>query len=206
MNMNPIAELVINQIDDALLYIPAGCVWAGSIVITVLIIGIVLKFCLHKNITLVFVQKLILSFYIIVYVYCVLQLTIFSRKVGNFGGIDWRFLARWSENDAQKAFLIANIIMFIPLGVLLPMMNKWTRHILISLPIAVLCSIGIETVQLKYQLGYCQLDDVVVNSVGFLIGFLGYLIIADIYSFIYSVCRAFVKIFWQERGRRDVNI
>lgn len=192
--MNPILELVIDQIDDALLYIPSGCVWALRIVLGILAFGLIFKFGLHKNITIMFWQKLLLTFFFIIYVYCVLQLTILSRNMGNFGGIDWRFLARWSENDAQKAFLIANIIMFIPYGILLPMVCKWTQHIMISLPIAMLSSIAIEAVQLKYQLGYCQLDDVVVNTVGFLIGFLIYLIIADIYSFIYTVCNYIVRI------------
>lgn len=193
--MNTVIELIINQLDDALLYIPAGCRWACGIVILILISGMVYKFCLHKNIALIFWARLILCFFLTVYIYCVLQITIFSRQIGNFGGIDWRFLARWNESDAQKAFLIANIIMFIPLGVLLPMLCKWTKHIMISLPIAALSSICIETVQLKYQLGYCQLDDVVANSTGFLAGFLIYLMISDIYLFICSICHALVRMF-----------
>lgn len=193
-NINPILELVINQISDALLYLPSGFVWAFWIVSVVLMIGLVLKFCFHKNITAEFGAKLLVAFYFIAYAYCVLQLTIISRQTGNFGGIDWRFFVRWNENDAQKAFLIANIIMFIPYGVLLPMACKWTKHILISLPIAISSSIGIEAIQLKYQLGYCQLDDVVVNTIGFLIGFLIYLIIADIYLFIYSVLNMVIRL------------
>lgn len=193
--MNTIVELILKQICDALLYIPAGCKWALGIVILILIAGMVWKFCFHKNITVVFWKNLLLAFYFIVYIYCILQLTIFSRHVGNFGGIDWRFLVKWNESDAQKAFLIANILMFIPLGILMPMVCKWTKHIMISLPIAVLCSVCIEATQLKYQLGFCQLDDVVANSTGFLIGFLIYLMLADVYLFVYSVCRAVADVF-----------
>lgn len=194
MMMNSqIIKLVINQINDALLYIPDGCVWAMRIVLVVLILGIILKFVLHKNIGIVFWQKLFVAFFFIVYAYCVLQLTIFSRHMRNYGGIDWRFLARWNENDAQKAFLIANIIMFIPLGILLPMVGKWARHIMLSLPVAMLSSICIEAVQLKYQLGYCQLDDVVVNTIGFLIGFLIFLMIYDIYLLVYNIVKITIK-------------
>ena len=193
--MNIVIKLIINQLDDALLYIPDGCRWACGIVILILVSGMIYKFYFHKNIPLIFWARLILSFFLTVYIYCVLQLTIFSRQAGNFGGIDWRFLARWSENDAQKAFLVANIIMFIPLGVLLPMLCKWTKHIMISLPIAILSSICIEAVQLKYQLGFCQLDDVVANSTGFLIGFLVYLMIYDVYSVICCICNALVRRF-----------
>lgn len=191
--MNPIAELVIKRIIDALMYIPSGCKWAICIVSTVLAVGLILRFGLHKKIPYIFWLRLIAYFFFIIYAYCVLQLTIFNRESGNFGGIDWRLFARWHENDAQKAFLIANIIMFIPLGILMPFLCKWTKHILISLPIATLSSIAIEAIQLKYQIGSCQLDDVVVNTLGFLIGFLVYLIIADIYWFIFNIIMLLTK-------------
>lgn len=184
--MNPVAELVISQIKAAFLYLPAGCVWAAGVGLAAMALGMVCKFCLHKKITGRFWWHALLLCVFVVYMYCIMQLTIFSRKAGNFGGIDWRFLARWSENNAQKAFLIANIIMFIPYGVILPMMGKWTKHILVSLPIAAASSIAIEAVQLKYQLGYCQLDDVAANSLGFLAGFFIYLMIADVYYFLHK--------------------
>lgn len=185
--MNSVIKSVIILLKDALLYLPAGCIWAAGIVLIALTAGIVYKFCFHRTVKLLFLWKLILLFLFIVYAYCILHLTLIGRPTANYGGIDWRFLARWNENTAQKAFLIANIIMFIPLGILLPMMCRWARHILLSLPTAIICSVTIEAVQLKYQLGYCQLDDVIANSVGFLIGFLIYLAIADVYCFIYSL-------------------
>lgn len=185
--MNSVITSVIILLKDALLYVPAGCKWAAGIVLIILAAGMVYKFCFHRNIQLLLLWKLILLFFFVVYTYCILQLTILSRPVANYGGIDWRFLVRWNENTAQKAFLIANIIMFVPLGILLPMMCRWARHILLSLPTAIICSVAIEAAQLKYQLGFCQLDDVFANSVGFLIGFLIYLAIADIYCFVYSL-------------------
>lgn len=140
------------------------------------------RFALHKKVGTVEWFRLLPLFFLIVYIYCVLQLTVFSRKPGNYGGIDMRFLAKWDEWYGEKAYLISNIIMFLPLGILLPMMAKWTKHIILSLPVAALCSVGIEVVQLKYQLGFCQLDDVVANSVEFLIGFLVFLILYDVYQ------------------------
>ena len=98
--------------------------------------------------------------------------------------------------------MISNIIMFLPLGILLPMMAKWTKHIIVSLPVAVLCSVGIEAVQLKYQLGFCQLDDVVANSVGFLIGFLVFLILNDVYQVVVFL---YHRIVWliQKKGLKE---
>ncbi len=185
--MNSVIKSVITLLKDALLYVPAGCVWAAGIVLIIFIACMIYKFCFHREIRLIFLWKLFLLFLFIVYTYCILQLTILSRPIANYGEIDWRILARWNENTAQKAFLIANIIMFVPLGILLPMLCRWARHILLSMPAALLCSITIEAVQLKYQLGFCQLDDVIANSTGFLAGFLIYLATADIYCLIYGL-------------------
>ena len=182
--MSHVKTLVIMQLKSAFAYLPTGCTYAAGITCSLLILCAVWKFCLHKKLPRLFGWRLLVGFLFITYMYCVLQLTIFSREPGNYGAVDWRFLVRWNENDAQKAFLLANIIMFIPFGVLLPMFGKAMSHILIALPIALASSVCIEALQLKYQLGFCQLDDVVANSVGFLMGYLVFLTIRDVYLFI----------------------
>ena len=181
--MTQVKTLVIMQLESALAYLPRGCIYAAGFTCAVLFIGAIWKVGLHRKAGKYFWQRLLVGFFFLVYIYCVLQLTIFSREPGNYGGIDWRFLVRWSENDNQKAFLLANIIMFIPFGVLFPMLGKVFVHILVSLPTAMACSICIEALQLKYQLGFCQLDDVAANTVGFLIGFLIFLMLQDVYLF-----------------------
>lgn len=188
--MTLVMQMVFDQITDAFRYLPGGCAWAAGVGIVIAISRVIYKYFFHKRITQGFWWKLFLICILTVYGYCLLQLTLLSRQRGIFGGVDWRLFGRWNENSEQKAFLIANIIMFIPLGILLPMAGKWMRHILLSLPTAMACSIGIEAVQLKYWLGYCQLDDVVANSTGFLIGFLIYLIIYDVYSLFRSIVMA----------------
>lgn len=192
--MSHIKTLVIQQLRSALAYLPGGCTYAAGISCFLLVLCAVWKFYLHKEIPRFFWWRLLVGAFFITYMYCVLQLTIFSREPGNFGAVDWRFLVRWNENDAQKAFLLANIIMFIPFGVLLPMFGKTMSHILIALPLALACSVSIETLQLKYQLGFCQLDDVVANSAGFLIGFLIFLVIRDVYFFVVMLFRLFASI------------
>lgn len=58
---------------------------------------------------------------------------ILLRKPGNYGGINLHFLARWNANDNQRAFLLAKDIMFIPLGVLLPMFGRIFAYVLSKL-------------------------------------------------------------------------
>lgn len=182
--MNLIIESVKHQLQDALRYLPTGCIYAVLITACIFIGMLLWKLVLHKNISLFCWLKLIPLFLVVSYLYCVLQLTILSRTQGNFGGVDMRFLARWNESNEQKVFLIANILMFIPLGILLPMFGKWVRHILFSFPLAVVISIAIEAIQLKYQIGFCQLDDVAANSTGFLVGYLIFLVLYDIFQII----------------------
>lgn len=190
--MSQVKTLVIIQLKSALAYLPAGFAYAAGTTGFVLVLSAIWKFCLHKKVDKVFWWRLLVGFLFIAYIYCVLQLTILSREPGNYGGVDWRFLVRWNENDSQKAFLLANVIMFIPFGVFFPMLGKAATHILISLPVAVACSICIESIQLKYQLGFCQLDDVAANSVGFLIGFFIFLILQDVYLFAAMLVRRVV--------------
>ncbi|MBD5518480.1 MAG: VanZ family protein [Lachnospiraceae bacterium] len=192
--MSHVKTLVIMQLKSAFAYLPTGCTYAAGITCFLLVLCAVWKFYLHKKVPWLFWWRPLVGFLFITYMYCVLQLTIISREPGNYGAVDWRFLVRWNENDAQKAFLLANIIMFIPFGVLLPMFGKTMSHILIVLPIALACSVCIEALQLKYQLGFCQLDDVMANSVGFLIGFLIFLTIRDVYLFVVMLFRLFASI------------
>ena len=71
----------------------------------------------------------------------------------------------------SRAYMVENVIMFLPLGVLLPLAErrcaKWWKMLLISM----LLSMMIEGMQLVTERGYCQLDDVVMNTLG---GCLGY--------------------------------
>lgn len=54
-------------------------------------------------------------------------------------------------------------------GLLAPMVFKRMRKVRFCVFIGFLCSCGIELSQLITQRGYCQLDDVVTNTVGMLV-------------------------------------
>lgn len=61
---------------------------------------------------------------------------------------------------------IYNILFFIPFGFLLPT-KRWWKVLLI----AMFFSMAIEVAQYYFALGLCELDDVISNSFGALIGF-----------------------------------
>ena len=69
----------------------------------------------------------------------------------------------WKKDVVQN---LSNIIFFIPFGLLLPVKRWW-----IVLIVAVMFSTLIELVQFIGGYGLAELDDVICNSLGAVIGF-----------------------------------
>ena len=64
-----------------------------------------------------------------------------------------------------------NIMLFVPMGYLLPFIIKPMRYSIIACTAAgFICSVATEYAQLNYGLGYFQLDDIINNTLGCLIG------------------------------------
>ncbi len=64
-----------------------------------------------------------------------------------------------------------NILLFIPMGILLPILIA--KRIKFSLSVIPLFSLTIETLQYFTQLGVFDVDDIILNTLG---GYLGFLI------------------------------
>lgn len=108
----------------------------------------------------------------IIYIIVLLQTAFFSREPGSRNGIDLNLFSTWGQSTIEHAYFIENIIMFIPFGVLTPMVWKHMRKVQYCVLIGFLFSCAIELSQLVTQRGYCQLDDVVTNTLGALCGWL----------------------------------
>jgi glycopeptide antibiotics resistance protein len=108
-------------------------------------------------------------------VYCIFIVwyTIFNRSINEVRFIDLRFMWSYREMLAgdlnwEKDVLqnLLNIVFFVPYGALFPV-KKW-KFVLVT---AFIFSILIEAFQYIFKLGYCELDDVICNSLGAMIGF-----------------------------------
>ncbi len=73
-----------------------------------------------------------------------------------------------SRQMAKEVFL--NILLYIPMGYLLPFVWKEMRHIWVITLAGFLCSCATELAQLYFRIGYFQVDDIVCNTVGTMIG------------------------------------
>jgi len=119
-------------------------------------------------------KKTLLISVFLIYCMFVLWMTIFKRTprlerkiVFDLFWSFKKFLAGSTKGEKEVVQYFNNILFFIPFGALFPWKKKWTV-LFIS---AFIFSIVIEAVQYIFMLGWCELDDVICNTLGALIGF-----------------------------------
>ena len=69
--------------------------------------------------------------------------------------------------------LLGNVICFMPFGFVIPILSCRQRSIVRITALSFLCSVTIELTQLVTKLGSCDVDDVILNTLG---GISGYII------------------------------
>ncbi len=106
------------------------------------------------------------------YLFAVLYVTTFMREGGSNSQIQMEIL-NWLKEDGVESFdhALLNVAMFVPIGVLYPLLaERRTKGILPSVSFGILFSTAIETGQLLLRSGTCDIDDLLSNSLGALIG------------------------------------
>ncbi len=112
---------------------------------------------------------------LVMYVAILLVITYFSRESGSRTGMmDLELFSTWGINDRNNAFVVANVLLFIPYGFVLPWADVRQRHFLINFLTGALTSLAIETMQLVTGRGYFQIDDILTNILGTVLGFICY--------------------------------
>lgn len=84
--------------------------------------------------------------------------------------IDYSYKLNSFEN------LAGNIVVFVPFGFLFPYVIKWGKNFLVMLFHAFLLVLGIEVFQLFSAFGAFDVDDILLNCFGAVIGYVFYLI------------------------------
>lgn len=104
----------------------------------------------------------------------ILWMTIFTRHSSGVHTIEmrpfWGFQEMLAGNPNWKLYAtywIENVLLFMPFGFLFPSNNKY-----IVLLCGIVFSIAIEIIQLFAYLGLCELDDIICNGLGSLLGYL----------------------------------
>lgn len=109
------------------------------------------------------------------YVLIILGETVLFRKP--FEGQHFQSQLFWSYKvwEVQKEQIIANILLFIPLGVLAGCLWKWKGIIA-----GIVLSVVIELLQLISQRGLCEFDDILHNTLGAFIGVSIYMLVETV--------------------------
>lgn len=71
--------------------------------------------------------------------------------------------------------MLMNVFLFQPIGLSLPnLLPKKAHPVAVTVVFAMLLSIGVEAAQFHYHLGRCEIDDVIMNTLGAAIGAAAY--------------------------------
>lgn len=106
----------------------------------------------------------------LIYVAVLLQTAFFSREPGSRSGVDLTLFETWGTTPIEHAYFIENILMYLPFGILAPMIWKRMRNGWWCVLAGGCSSMLLEFCQYLTQRGYCQLDDVLTNTIGAWIG------------------------------------
>jgi len=113
------------------------------------------------------------------FVAVLLYMTLVSRTEGDRSGAVLRpfytfYLARKVSREYYREMLM-NVFLFFPLGLTLPFgLGRRRRPLLLAIGIGAGLSAGIEILQFVFALGLAEVDDVIMNTLGTMIGSLAY--------------------------------
>lgn len=121
-------------------------------------------------------RKVFIWFSFIGYIIMVIGVTFLNRGVGLQGNLNLHFLSTYREawnsfNPTIWRFIILNIFMLVPFGVLLPLLNKKFRKFPWLVGASFLMTLIIETFQLITGYGIFDLDDIFNNLSGAIVGY-----------------------------------
>lgn len=87
-----------------------------------------------------------------------------------------RFWLNWETIGIKEVVvnLLGNIAAFVPFGFLLPMICRRGKKLFCCTMMTALFSLSVEVVQLLSRVGAFDVDDILLNTIGGLLGFIGY--------------------------------
>lgn len=132
---------------------------------------------------------------LIVYICILIYFVFFSDHYGRVTGFtDYRYnLKPFAEINRYLTYnhyftwenlltnLAGNILVFAPIGFLVPIIKKQGVNLFTIFRISFLLSLFIETVQLVFRIGVFDVDDLIMNTVGGVLGFIGFKVVQRLY-------------------------
>ncbi|MBQ7777185.1 MAG: VanZ family protein [Lachnospiraceae bacterium] len=159
-------KYLIQDLAGTVRYIPYGLV-AGVLIL--FLIQIINKKRQRQGLTALKVLPVV-CFY--TYLALLIIITFLSRESGNKTGLDLQIGSTLRINVRNDAFLIENILLFIPYGFCFAWYRGRRSVLLQSFVLGFFTSLGIEIMQLITGRGLFQVDDILTNTLGAVLGVL----------------------------------
>ena len=106
-------------------------------------------------------------------------MTLFSRSAGDYTVTlrpFWSYRTAYETENAELWLqIIMNIAMYVPIGFALPGCLQTVDKLWKVIVLVLICSVGIEAIQYIFSIGYAEVDDVINNLFGTLIGYALYM-------------------------------
>lgn len=92
---------------------------------------------------------------------------------------------KYREQIGLEGFIVnilGNVLAFMPFGFLLPLLNRLHRRFYVIFLLSLLFSLVVEIAQLLLSVGVFDVDDIFMNTLGGVLGYLVFLVTHSIYK------------------------
>ncbi len=159
-------------------FITLGIALVVFVGVLLLVYNLIAKIRKHKKVSIPF-GRLSLYAIFIIYIVVVIGATTLRYRMHSFSGemgeiypLFYSYREAWKNFSAREwRNIILNILMFVPFGFLFPFLSKKFEVFWKTYLAGFLFAFFIEMTQLLLNLGICELDDLMDNTVGALIGY-----------------------------------
>ncbi|MEY8750028.1 VanZ family protein [Alkalicoccobacillus gibsonii] len=122
------------------------------------------------------IKSTIVTFMLIGYLMMVAGVTVFNRSPYMMGSMDLTlfgsYIEAWNDFSVKNwQYVTLNIVMFLPLGILLPLLHDRFKKAVWTILAGMLLTLSIETFQYFTGLGVFEFDDLFNNTLGAIIGY-----------------------------------
>lgn len=108
------------------------------------------------------------------YIAILIQMGVISRTPGSVSEMVWIPFQTPGGDYLIVLYSLANLVIFIPFGILVPKVFRGVNSVWMMALVTFMTSVVIEVVQFMLACGYSEVEDVIMNVAG---GVIGYLII-----------------------------
>lgn len=162
------AEYLIKDLMSVSRYLPYGLIVG---IIVAIILSAINNRRVRKN-KAPFSVMAITGF--VMYIVILLFITFLSRENGSSAVIDMELFSTWGINTRNNAYVVENVLLFIPYGFFCAWAIPGARKLWSCTWIGAMTTVVIEYLQLFTGRGRFQIDDVLTNILGTIIGYIAF--------------------------------